>query len=114
LSEDFLATDHRPLGWRHLDAVQFVAWYPPMIEQRPDVQWGIGDEHLGTEHVVCVDVVVGGGASGADHDPGGFDIPQTVVATARDGRLTSMELYDQAERDTAIAHARDLSAELDA
>jgi hypothetical protein len=114
LAEDFLGTDHRPLGWANLGKADFLAWYPPMLEQRPDVRWAIREELLATDRVICLDVSVGGGAAGDEDEPGIFEVAQTVVVTAaEDGLATSFEIFDQAERDVALALARRLAVELE-
>ncbi len=104
IREDFVAIDHRPLGWGELDREEYVGLYPPMFEQSPDVRWRIVADRYLTPQVVVATVAVGGGYG----DSGAFDIQFVSVLT-----LARLEIFPLEDEAAALARAGELAEELD-
>ena len=107
--EDFVAVDHRPLGWGEVDRMDFIAMYPPMFERAPDVRWRLVTDKLVTRQVAVGEMEVAGGHGVGD--AGGFELRMLGVLRTLDGQGAGLELYPVEDEAAALARAHDILAE---
>jgi class 3 adenylate cyclase/tetratricopeptide (TPR) repeat protein len=109
LADDFVAVDHRPLGWGTIDADQFVELYRSPVELAPDVRAALVAVHAISSGGACVRAELRGTTS----DGGPFRTSATIVTAAADKKLTRCDFFPELQPEVGIAllHGRGRDAD---
>jgi len=106
VTPDFVATDHRPLGWGALTGPEFMEFFLNTFELVPEARWRLSSVDLVSPTVAVYQLELGG--PGGESGP--FGIPSIIAVSSRDGLMASLDNYGREQAAMAFERGRELAA----